>query len=88
VAGTWHGAFHNPSGIVTNFPVKLVLEQTGNKVTGRAEPGGDLEGTVDGTSFSYRLTSQRGGGDLTVNGDEMKGYSAASGAQLALKRQR
>ncbi len=88
VAGTWHGAFYNPSGLVTNFPVKLVLQQTGTKVTGRAEPGGDLEGTVEGASFSYRLANQRGGGDLSVNGDDMKGFSSASGAQLTLKRQR
>jgi hypothetical protein len=88
VAGIWHGTYYNPSGLITSSTIRLVLEQTGNKVTGRAEPGGDLEGSVDGNSFSYRYTSLRGGGDLTVNGDEMKGFGSATGVQLAFKRQR
>ena len=64
-----------------------MLQQTGTKVTGTASPGGDLEGIVNGNSFSYRFTSLRGGADLTVNGDEMTGHGAA-GASLNFKRVR
>jgi len=88
VAGTWHGTYYNPSGLITTSTIRLLLEQTGSEVTGRAEPGGDLTGTVDGNSFSYRYTSLRGGGDLSVNGDEMKGFGSASGVTLQFKRQR
>jgi ABC-type glycerol-3-phosphate transport system substrate-binding protein len=88
VAGTWHGTWNNPSGIVSSGNLKLELQQTGTKVTGRAEPGGDLDGTVEGNSFSYRYASGRGGGNVTVNGDEMKGYGAATGVALQFKRQR
>ena len=63
VAGTWHGTWNNPSGIVSSGNVKLELQQTGAKVTGRGEPGGDLEGTVNGDTFSYRFPSGRGGAD-------------------------
>jgi ABC-type glycerol-3-phosphate transport system substrate-binding protein len=89
VTGTWHGTWNNPSGIVSSGNVKLELQQTGTKVTGRGEPGGDLEGTVTGNNFSYRFTSGRGGGDVTVNGDQMKGWGGVVARNaLQLNRQR
>src|SRR5689334_25045700 len=89
VAGTWHGTWNNPSGIVSTGNLKLELQQNGTKVTGRAEPGGNLEGTVSGNSFSYWFSSGRGGGDVTVDGDEMKGYGGVVARNIVqLKRQR
>lgn len=85
VTGTWRGSFRS-QGVVPVGDVTLVLQQTGNKVTGSVTPPGTaIEGTIEGNRVSYRTISGRGGGDLTVNGDEMTGYSVA-GSQLRFKR--
>jgi hypothetical protein len=87
VTGTWQGTFRSPAGVVPVGSISLILQQTGTRVTGTASPGGDLEGVVDGNSFSYRFANLRGGGDVTVNGDEMTGYSGG-GSRLDFKRVR
>jgi hypothetical protein len=84
VTGTWRGSFRS-QGVVPVGDVTLTLQQTGNKLTGSSSSGGPLEGVVQGNTVTYTLTSGRGGGELTVNGDEMTGYSRA-GSRLDLKR--
>jgi len=84
VTGTWRGSFRS-QGVVPVGELTLVLRQTGNKLTGSVSPGVEIVGTVEGNRVSYRTVNGRGGGDLTVDGDEMTGYSGA-GSQLRFKR--
>jgi len=84
VTGTWRGSFRS-QGVVPVGDLTLVLRQTGNKLTGSVSPGVEIEGTVEGNRVSYRAVNGRGGADLTVDGNEMTGYSVA-GSQLRLKR--
>jgi hypothetical protein len=87
VSGTWQGTSDARSIFSPVRELTLVLQQSGTKVTGKASLGGDLEGVVSSNRFSYTLTSSDGGGDLTVNGDAMRGYGR-TGAVLTLKRAR
>ena len=85
ISGTWQGTSDARSIFTPLQGFTLVLQQSGAKVTGKASIGGDLEGVVNGNQFSY--TTANGGGDLTVKGDAMTGYSR-SGAVLNLNRKR
>ena len=91
--GTW--TYGNEGGAVT-----LHLQQTGSRVAGNAAVGGGypvangpIEDTVIANQLSYRRTGRDlkvelpYGADLTVNGDEMSGYSTA-GNRLKLQRQK
>ena len=73
VAGSWSGF---TSGGATGGAVSLVLNQSGNAVTGtidvggRSDVSGPLTGTVSGTSVKFRLTSGYGStGELRVTPD-------------------
>ncbi len=92
VNGTWLGSWSLGSGI-GGGPFELRLQQTGSTVRGEVTvPGfaansGPLEGSVADNELSYRLLSGGGGGELTVAGNEMRGYSTATGSKLFLRRQ-
>src|SRR5262244_3609533 len=81
VTGTWRGTI---TGTSHNFPIVLVLEQHGPKVTGRfgsafggpTAQGGTaakLEGSVEGDVFRFAQPFGAVKGEATVAGDEMTG---------------
>lgn len=77
VTGTWR--------TVEGIAVRMVLEQSGTKVTGRlfVQPsvisaGADIEGSVAGDVFRF---NQKGGnlvGEMRVSADDMSGYVRGS----------
>jgi hypothetical protein len=96
VTGTWDGSMNSWSGQPgINTEVRLELQQQGSKVTGsfRRLTGGvgtaqipiesAIEGSVAGDVFKFKDPRGRMAGDLTVNGDEMKGQVTAF-TQLAI----
>ena len=93
VTGTWAGTW-NPGGPGTpgGGDYILRLQQTGSAVRGEVTlPGyanfsGALEGRVAGNELSFRLLSGASGAELTVTGNEMSGYTTATGARLSLRR--
>src|SRR5262245_28093209 len=81
VTGTWRGTI---TGTSHSFPIVLVLEQHGPKVTGRfgstfggpTAQGGTvaaLEGSVEGDVFRFAQPFGAVKGEATVAGDEMTG---------------
>jgi hypothetical protein len=93
VTGVWIG-----STVRGDREVQLALEQQGPKVHGFFRPlgpalavfpwsEGPIEGTVAGDVFSFRLTNANASGEVTVSGDEMKGYvSMGSPLPISLRR--
>ena len=82
VTGTWQGA--SPIKVGPGYPdLWLELQQEGPKAKGssRARIGGGLpvmlsgpiEGTIAGDVFTFRQTNGPMTGELTVDGDELKG---------------
>src|SRR5437773_3193438 len=89
VTGVWVGAWNNGTS-----PARLELQQTGSTVTGysqifgNARRSGALRGTVVGDFLSYRGVTGDFGAELTVTGDEMRGYGTASGAPGLFRREK
>ena len=95
VTGVWLGSMG--TGNVSR-EVRLELEQQGPKATGylrQVGPGmgiqplltGPVEGDIGGDVFTFRMTSGSARGEMTVNGDEMKGYvSMGSQQPISLRR--
>jgi hypothetical protein len=92
VSGTWNGTWPSSFG---GFPVTMILKQTQADVAGdivvtgssqhAVVASGALRGAVDGDRFSF--SSPRGAdAEVTVQGNEMKGYTRTGGA-LLLRRQ-
>jgi hypothetical protein len=90
VTGTWVGTYAR--GSLTG-PFTLRLQQSGARVVGEANfpeasyLSGPVEGRVTGNELSYRALNGRSGGELMVNGNEMSGYSTATGNRFQLQRQ-
>src|SRR5262245_3544803 len=92
VTGTWVGSSNRPAGgSTTSFEARLELEQQGPKVKGKVfligsgvpaaltgAPSGPIEGTVTGDVFSFSQTNGVIVGEMTVDGDEMRGYVRGS----------
>src|SRR5262245_928224 len=89
VTGVWVGSMGKPP---LTTEVRLELQQQGSKVTSNLLPTtthvwgggfefrpGPLEGTVSGDVFSFKVTTGAIAGEMTVNGDEMEGYSTIGG---------
>lgn len=90
VTGAWRGRAQSSSTLA--FDMVLQLQQDGARVTGelRSAMGsrsGALEGTVSENYFSWRLLNGRSGGEMTVNGDDMTGYSTSYGERYNFHRQ-
>jgi len=91
VTGQWSGGWKRGSG---SGSATLRLQQTGSKVVGEISiPGfaslsGQLEGSIAGNHFSYHLLNGHGGGEMTINGDEMSGYGTSTGSQVMFQRQK
>ena len=90
VTGVWVGAWNDGQN---PYPAVLELQQTGSTVTGSqrhsvARRSGALQGTVVGDFLSYRGVTGDFGAELTVTGDEMRGYGTASGAPGLFRREK
>jgi len=102
VTGFWIGTWYAPN--MGNGVLELRLEQQGALVTGdlvwrgsmegpRAgasiNPTGRLTGKVEGRKFSFDRGSVPAKGELTVDGDEMRGYVLTTrDADVRVRRQR
>lgn len=102
VTGFWVGTWYAPN--MGNGVLELRLEQQGALVTGdlvwrgsmegpRAgasiNPTGRLTGKVEGRQFSFDRGSVPAKGELTVDGDEMRGYVLTTrDADVRVRRQR
>ena len=78
VTGVWVGSSSKGGGAYSSGgSVQLTLQQSGPKVTGQFRPpeGGslDLEGSVNGDKFSFRIPARSITGAVEVSGDEMIG---------------
>jgi hypothetical protein len=83
IAGVWAGSMVSPDGQPSvSQDVKLELQQEGPKVIGSFRMGYlgasvrgsvPIEGSVAGDVFTFKDARGTLAGDLTVNGDEMKG---------------
>ena len=93
VTGVWVGSTGKG-----DREVRLELEQQGPKVKGYLRPlgpgqgvrmvfEGPVDGTVGGDVFNFRLANGTTVGEMTVSGDEMRGYlTMGSPAQIFLRR--
>lgn len=102
VTGVWMGTWAAP--YMGNGTVELRLEQKGAEVTGdlvwrgsmegpragaSVNPSGALKGHVAGAVFSFDRSPSSVKGDLTVEGDEMKGtVTTTRDAMVRVRRQR
>ena len=88
VTGTWVGTIALAQYLE---PYTLRLEQIGSKVVGEviaprpADIAGPLEGTITGNELNFRTAHS--GAELTVTGNEMRGYATGLGSRLLLRRQ-
>jgi len=95
VTGVWVGSMGRADG---SAEVRLELEQQGPKVKGYLRPlgpgqgvrmvfEGPVDGAVGGDVFNFRLANGTTVGEMTVSGDEMRGYlTMGSPAQIFLRR--
>lgn len=102
VTGVWTGTWSAP--YMGNGTVEFRLEQKGAEVTGElvwrgsmegpragasVNPSGALKGHVAGAVFSFDRSPSSVKGDLTVEGDEMKGtVTTTRDAMVRVRRQR
>lgn len=91
VAGTWQGTWDAGGG--KNGFMRVVLEQDGTRIRGNssiggfAGYGGAFEGFVEGNRVRITNSNGSGGLELTVNGEEMQGYTLQFGNRVLLRRQ-
>jgi hypothetical protein len=100
VTGVWVGYMGKTGGIAPKTEFRLELEQQGSKANGYLRPlqtsgaggvpfiAGPVEGTVCGDVFTFRQPGGTLTGELTVSGDEMKGYVTSAGGPSPMVLQR
>ena len=102
ITGTWSGTWSAPN--MGNGTVEFRLAQKGADVTGELvwrgsmegpragasiNPSGPLKGNVAGSVFSFDRSPSPVKGDLTIEGDEMKGIvTVMRDATVRVRRQR
>jgi hypothetical protein len=85
VSGVWTGSMVSLDGQpMVSLEVRLALQQKATKVTGSIDMGGNLgtlyrgsstiEGTVASDVFTFKDARAIVTGELTIDGDEMKGH--------------
>jgi hypothetical protein len=89
-AGKWLGTWNGGGG--NHGSVSLFIEQTGAEIKGSiVAPGfaansGEIIGVVHGNELTYTRSGSSSTSRLTVNGNDMTGYSA-TGTRLQLHRE-
>src|SRR5262249_24899261 len=96
VTGSWLGSFRADNQL--SYEVRFEFEQQGPKVQGSLQTAGagtnwwpnnsgPIAGTVAGDTFRFRQTNGPLTGEMTVNGDEMRGTVTLRGpAPIVLRR--
>jgi hypothetical protein len=100
VSGVWTGSMVSLDGQpMVSLDVRLDLQQKATKVTGSMEMGGNLgtnsrgsmtiEGTVASDVFTFKDARASVTGELTIDGDEMRGNGLVGSSRrvtIALRR--